>query len=191
MNASQDDRDVVMVLTDEHREIQHMFGVLTDAGIGDARNFTALVDEVVIELARHFSATERCVHPALRRHAPGGDALADRQDAENAQVRHWMKAVTGREPSDAEFEPALAQLMAAVRTHIADEERDVFPKLAASCTPEQLRHMGTTAMAVERSAPTRPHPSAPHKPPMNAVTEPALGLIDKARDRLGHRGSEE
>ena len=190
MNTSHDDRDVLMILTDEHREIQHMLGMLTDAGIGDARNLTALVDEVVIELARHLSATERCLHPALRHDVSDGAALAERQDADNDQVRHWMKAVTGRDPADAEFAPALAELMTAIRAHIADEERDVFPKVSAACTPEQLRHLGVSAAAVERTAPTRPHPSAPHRPPMNAVTEPALGLIDKARDHFDHRGSD-
>jgi hypothetical protein len=96
-----DDRDAVMIFTDEHRELQHMVGMLADAGIGDARNLTALVDEMVIELARHLSAAERCLHPAVRRHVAGGDAMADRLDMENAQVRDWMKAITDRDPSDA------------------------------------------------------------------------------------------
>ena len=189
--TANDDRDAVMILTDEHRELQHMIGVLTDAGIGDARNLTALVDEMVIELARHLSATERCLHPAVREHVVDGAVMVGRLDKENVQVRLFMKAVTGRTPSEPEFGPTLTRLTSAVRAHIADEEASVFPRLAAACTPHELRELGVTVLAVERVAPTRSHPHAPHVPPMNAISERALGLIDKARDRIGRRGSDD
>jgi hypothetical protein len=41
----------------------------------------------------------------------------------------------------------------------------------------------------KKTAPTRPHPAAPDKPPANRIMDPGAGLIDRLRDALASRPS--
>jgi len=41
----------------------------------------------------------------------------------------------------------------------------------------------------KKLAPTRPHPSAPDKPPLNKVLGPPVGLVDRVRDALSGRAT--
>ncbi|MCV2457821.1 hemerythrin domain-containing protein, partial [Streptomyces sp. ICN988] len=40
----------------------------------------------------------------------------------------------------------------------------------------------------KKTAPTRPHPSAPNTPPANKLLAPGAGMVDRARDLLTGRG---
>lgn len=186
-----DRRDVVEVLTHDHREVQEMFGKFENAGIGDARNVKALVDEVVIELSRHSVAEEEHLYPAVRRCVPNGNAMADREIREHADAEVLMQDLSHMEPNDEEFGPKLARLMATVREHIAEEEEQLFPALVAHSTQSELDELGRKVIAAKKAAPTRPHPSVPHSPPMDKVLAPAMGLVDKVRDALTHRGTKD
>jgi hypothetical protein len=42
---------------------------------------------------------------------------------------------------------------------------------------------------VKKMAPTRPHPSAPDKPPANKILGPGAGLVDRLRDTLTGRST--
>ena len=186
-----DRRDVTQVLIHDHREVQEMFAQLEKGDIGDARNIEAVVERVTVELVRHASAEERHLYPAVRLHVAGGDALADAGIREHAEAEELMKALDHLEPSDDAFGRTLARLMTGVRAHIAEEEDVLFPKLIAACTREQLLDLGDQIAAAKKTAPTRPHPAAPHTPPANVVTAPLLGLVDKARDVLSHRATDQ
>lgn len=183
--------DVIEVLIHDHREVEEMFGTLENAGIGDARNIKALVDQVIIELSRHSVAEEEHLYPAVRRRVPNGDALADQEIREHAEAEVLMKALDGMEPNDPDFGPKLAELMAAIRAHIAEEEGQLFPALVAHSTRSELDELGVKVVAAKKTAPTRPHPSAPDTPPMDKLVAPALGLVDKVRDALAHRGTKD
>ncbi len=50
----------------------------------------------------------------------------------------------------------------------------------------QLREKVETAKKV---APTRPHPHAPNAELFHKLVGPGVGLVDRLRDRLTHRGS--
>ena len=41
----------------------------------------------------------------------------------------------------------------------------------------------------KKMAPTRPHPSAPDRPPANKILGPGVGLIDRMRDALTGRNT--
>lgn len=71
-----------------------------------------------------------------------------------------------------------------IRHHIDDEEKDLLPKLQQACSPEDLRDLGEKALRAKKFAPTRPHPSAPDRPPANLVLDAGAGLIDRLRDKL-------
>jgi hypothetical protein len=51
----------------------------------------------------------------------------------------------------------------------------------------ELRTRGEKFERSKRMAPTRPHPSAPDKPPANKILGPGVGLIDRMLDALTNR----
>lgn len=54
--------------------------------------------------------------------------------------------------------------------------------LRQACTPEMPVEPGDKIRRAKAVAPTRPHPSAPDKPPANKLPAPGAGLVDRVRD---------
>jgi hemerythrin superfamily protein len=179
-------RDMIDVLIHDHREVEEMFTEL-ESGAGTPQRIRELTDQVITELVRHSVAEEQYLYPTAREALPGGDELANRELEEHAAAERTMKELDGRDPTDPAFDGLLAQLITDIRGHVADEETDLFPRLRAACTQEQLEELGEKIQRVKKIAPTHPHPSAPDTPPMNKLGGPVLGLVDRVRDALSSR----
>lgn len=89
---------------------------------------------------------------------------------------------------DPQFDPLVAQLKLEVSEHVRDEKAGCSPLLVAACTTEALDELGDKVRTAKKTAPTRPHPSAPDTPPGNKLLGPGAGLVDRARDLLTSRG---
>lgn len=164
-----------------------MFGRLEHGGIGDARNRKALVDEITVELVRHFVVAEQHLFPAVRDALPGGGKLVDRGIAEIRRAERVLKSLEKLEPQDEAFDVEVEELKASFRRHVDEEESEILPELSEICSAERLQELGEHVSKAGKLAPTRPHPNAPHAPPANLVTGPALGLVDRVRDELHGR----
>lgn len=179
--------NVIAELTTDHREVDELFAKIEAQPVGDTQR-RKLVDELTIELVRHSVAEEMHLYPAIREHVAGGDGIADEELSEHADVEQHLKDLEGLPADDAQFNHLVAKLKFEVSAHIRDEEGRLFPLLAAACTPEALDELGDRIRTAKRTAPTRPHPSAPDTPPGNKLVGPGIGLVDRARDVLTGRG---
>jgi hemerythrin superfamily protein len=180
--------DVLEVLIADHREVEQMFSQIEQLPREDPKR-RDIADDVIAELVRHSVAEETYVYPTYRQKLPDGDRLADEETAEHARAEQTMKDLEGLEAGDPRFETLMQTLMTNIRSHIAEEEGDAFPRLRAACTQEELDDLAKKVNAIKRVAPTRPHPSAPDKPLSHKLAGPALGLVDRVRDALSRRGS--
>lgn len=171
----------------DHREVEDLFGRIEALPPGD-KDRKVYADRATIELVRHSVAEEEYLYPAVREHLPDGDALADREIEDHSTAEQIMKDLESCEAGDAEFDRLVGQLMSDVRAHIADEEGNLFPRLRTACTPEALDELGDKVRRAKKTAPTRPHPSAPDTPPANKLMAPGAGLVDRMRDALSGRG---
>lgn len=179
--------NVIDELMTDHREVEELFGRIEALPPGD-KNRKVYADQATIELVRHSVAEEEYLYPAARKHLPDGDALADREIEDHSTAEQIMKDLESCEADDAEFDRLIGQLMSDVRSHIADEEGNLFPRLREACTPEALDELGDRIRQAKKLAPTRPHPSAPNTPPANKLMAPGAGLVDRMRDALSGRG---
>jgi hemerythrin superfamily protein len=183
--------DVVSILTTDHREVEQMFAELEKLrGTGDHDRIREVTEKVITELVRHSVAEEAYLYPATRRFIPGGDALADQEIAEHAEAERVMKDLERTDTTDARFDELLTQLMTDIRTHIQEEESQLFPQLVQHADAEELRELGSKVTAIKKVAPTRPHPSAPDTPPANKLLAPGTGLVDRIRDAISGRGKD-
>ncbi|WP_158895407.1 hemerythrin domain-containing protein [Amycolatopsis anabasis] len=186
MTATEQNTDLISVITSDHREVERVFREL-ESGHGTPEHRRQLADHVITELVRHSVAEEQFMYPAARRVLANGDEIADHEIAEHAQAEQEMKELEDLDPADPRFDQMIGKLIADVRHHIDEEEADLLPKLQAACAPEDLRDLGEKVLRAKEFAPTRPHPNAPSKPPLNLILDPGAGLIDRVRDRLSNR----
>ncbi|MDX3308717.1 hemerythrin domain-containing protein [Streptomyces sp. NPDC054884] len=179
--------NVIDELVTDHREVEEFFGQIEALPSG-AKDRRLYADQATMELVRHSVAEEMHLYPAVREHVPGGDALADKELQDHARAEQLMKDLEGRRPDDPEFDRLIGMLMSEIRAHVADEEQNLFPRLRAACPAEALDELGDKVRTAKKTAPTRPHPAAPDKPPANKMLNPGTGLVDRLRDALTGRG---
>ncbi len=180
-------RDVIAVLTADHREFEQLFSDLETTKDPERRHLIA--EHVIADLVRHSVAEEQYLYPAVRGHVAGGDEIADHETEEHAEAERTMKQIEQTETGSQEFDQLVSQLIAEIRHHLDEEETKLFPKLAAACSVAELRELGAKVEWAKKLAPTRPHPSAPDHPPLNKILGPGIGLVDRVRDTLTGRNS--
>lgn len=178
--------NVIAELTADHRELEELFARI-EAQPVDHPQRRALANRLTAELVRHSVAEEMHLFPALRKNVRDGKGLAAEELAEHAQVEQVLKDLEGLHANDPQFDDTVAKLKSEVASHIDEEEHDLFPKLAASCSPEKLDELGELVRRSKETAPTRPHPLLPDTPPANKLLAPGAGLVDRVRDLLSGR----
>jgi hemerythrin superfamily protein len=179
--------DVIAELTGDHEEVEQIFTNIEALPSGDSRR-KEYADRATMELVRHSVAEEAYLYPAVRQHLAGGDALADSELADHAAAERTMKDLEGCAADHPDFDMLIAKLMSEIREHVMDEETNLFPRMRENCTPEMLTDLGDKVRQAKKTAPTRPHPAAPDKPPLNKLLAPGVGLVDRVRDALSGRG---
>ncbi|MGN9811018.1 hemerythrin domain-containing protein [Micromonospora sp. BQ11] len=180
------EQDVVDVLTADHREVEVLF-VELESRQGTPEHRRHLADVVIAELVRHAIAEEMYVYPTARKALPDGDQIAEHEISEHSDAERTMKDLESLDPSDARFDELLAHLTSTIRHHVQDEESDLFPRLRAAVAREEMVELAGKVQAAKKSAPTRPHPAAPDRPPANKMLAPGTGLVDRVRDAISGR----
>ncbi|GAA2322628.1 hemerythrin domain-containing protein [Streptomyces caniferus] len=179
--------DVIAELTTDHREVDDLFERFEDAPPG-SEDRRRIVDALTIELVRHSVAEEEYLYPAVREHLEEGDALADKELADHARVEQLLDDLQHRDATDKDFDRLMVKLRTEVRAHVEDEENRLFAQLRTGVHPYVLEELGNKIRQAKKSAPTRPHPGAPTKPPANKLLAPGVGLVDRVRDYVTGRG---
>lgn len=184
------ERDVIEILTHDHREVEGMFEELEslnsahdDAGRSRRQD---LVDQVTIELVRHSVAEEAEVYPQVAERISDEEATRSRQ--EHAEAEQTLKRLERLKPDDPSFGGELMTLIREIREHVREEEGQIFPQMRKAFSEDELLDLGRRVERMKRVAPTRPHPSAPDEPPGDKLLGPVTGLVDRMRDALSHRG---
>ncbi|MEU6577369.1 hemerythrin domain-containing protein [Streptomyces sp. NPDC046805] len=156
--------NVIDELVTDHGEVEEFFGRIEALPPGDKERKTC-AEQATMELVRHSVAEEEYLYAAVRKHVTNGDALADEEIEDHAKAEQIMKDLEGHEAGDAQFDRLIGTLMSEVRSHIADEEEHLFPKLRAACSEDTLYELGEKVRRAKKTAPTRPHPSMPDTVP--------------------------
>ena len=180
------ERDVISVLTRDHRQVQELFGRLQTAR--DPGERRRLADEVTIMLVRHAAAEQRYLFPVLAKVLPGGDTITSEAIAGHAAIEKALKHLYEADPAGPEFHVALGKLLVHMQSHINDEEEVLFPRLADHFTDNALIELGDRVQSAKDKAPTWPHPAVADAPPLNKLLAPGTPLVDRIRDRLNGNG---
>lgn len=140
-------------------------------------------DVLVATLARHLSAEEQYLYPAVHSVLREGRAIAERELAADAELLVALRRLHST-PGD---RAALESITQRVREHTHRTGSGVFRALRERCTDSELVRLGNRVEIAVSAAPTRPHPGTPSTPPLNKIVDPALGVVDKVMDVLSRR----
>jgi hemerythrin-like domain-containing protein len=159
------DVDALALLTDDHRHLQALFARYTAAGAEDHSARRAIAAVVCTALRRHATLEAEILYPAART-ALGSESAALVATAElaHAVVDELVVALERLAPADPEHAATFAALAGRVERHIADEERELFPRIRAA--PLDLRALAVRlrdrdeALVAETDSPGQVEPSA-------------------------------
>jgi hemerythrin superfamily protein len=185
-------RDVVDLLSADHREFDRIFGELEQlagrSGEDIVKRKRELVDEVTIGLVKHSVAEETQVYPRVEKQIDKEEAEHSKE--EHAEAEETMKRLERMDASDPEFDGAVADLIREIRHHVEHEESRMFPELRARFTREELVEMAGKVEMVKKIAPTRAHPMTPNEAGIRLAVGPVASLLDHLRDAVSGRGKQ-
>jgi hemerythrin superfamily protein len=176
--------DAIALLKADHKTVETLFRKFEQAGTNAKKLKRKLVDQIVRELAVHAVIEEQILYPALRTR---GEKFEDPvlEALEEHHVAKWLLKELESLPAEAErFNAKVKVLIENVRTHVAEEERGLFPKMRKAFTPAELREMAQALTVAKKAAPTRPHPRAPDTPPGNMVAGAVSAVLDMGKDAV-------
>ncbi|WP_145724945.1 hemerythrin domain-containing protein [Nocardioides sp. J9] len=171
-------QNVVELLTAQHRQVERLFDEVQTTTDTDrcARAF----DELRRLLSVHEAAEEIVTHPNATRHGIGD--VVEARHAEEHEAKELLASLDGLDVNSAEFASGIERLRTMVLEHARNEEELEFPTLLAEASEAELEKMAAAVLAVEKIAPTRPHPAAGESAVVNAAVGPLASLVDRARD---------
>ncbi|MBV9949510.1 MAG: hemerythrin domain-containing protein [Myxococcales bacterium] len=149
------------VLVAQHRAIEALFD---EVELETRRRPRAsAVSRLAEELIAHMAAEEAVFYPAVAQAlgpAPEGDPSGD----EHLLLRVELRRVLETSVSDRTFRERVQVLRELFERHVADEERKLFPRVAASLPDTQLELLGAEILA--------------SRPPVWIVSTEGRALVD-------------
>ena len=190
MTQTESQRDVVDLLSADHREFDRIFteleGLFGQTGPDVLQRKRELVDEVTIGLVKHSVAEETRVYPRVEKQVDREEAETSKH--EHAQAEETMKRLERMDPGDPGFDDAVAELIREIRHHVEHEESRMFTELRATFDRDELVRMAEEVERVKALAPTRAHPMTPNEGVVRTVAGPVASLLDHLRDAVSGRG---
>jgi hemerythrin-like domain-containing protein len=187
---TENERDVVDVLTADHREFDRIFRELEQlfgrSGEEVLERKRRLVDEVTIGLVKHSVAEETQVYPRVEQQVD--EEEAEHSKEEHAEAEETMKRLERMDPGDPGFDVAVAELIREIRHHVEHEEGRMFTELRANFSRQELVDMAQQVETVKKIAPTRAHPMTPNEAGVRLAVGPVASLLDHLRDAVSGRG---
>ncbi|MFC8367377.1 hemerythrin domain-containing protein [Streptomyces sp. NPDC057239] len=163
----------------DHARLDTMMNRWLAGGADD--ELDALWQGIVQLVFSHAFAEETVLWPLLRRAAPHGEELTSHVEEEHQAINDLVARVE-KSPDDPRRAEWIQQAFSLIRQDIRDEEDELLPRLRDEFSDRQLRRIGAAWETVRATAPTRPHPGVPRRPPGNALRGVPLSVFDRLRD---------
>jgi hemerythrin superfamily protein len=177
--------DAIELLCHDHRMVEQLFRDYRAAATDTQRR--GVVEILVRELSKHAALEELMVYPLARKVLPDGQQEIDEHLTEHMDVKKTLIALDGLSAGDEATDELIAELQREVEQHVQEEEGVLMPQLRKALDEQALAELGQELDKGKQTAPTRPHPAAPDKPPLLTLAAPVAAIYDRLRDRLQRR----
>jgi hemerythrin superfamily protein len=137
VTRTDDEMSIRNLLLMDHTKADILFREILSAN--DPQKIQEYFGQLYKDIKVHGTAEEQVLYPAVRPYYEHTQEIYDQTD----EVMQMLDEIKPLNPSESEFKAKIEQLRTAVRTHINQEENDIFPKLRDNFTHEQQKQMAT------------------------------------------------
>jgi hemerythrin superfamily protein len=148
--------DALQLLADDHRDVTDLFAEI--ASTGEPKQRRVIVNKIINALSQHASVEEELFYPAIRDRVVEGEGYITVSLEEHEKAKVQLHKLDRMKPTDPLFDPSVGELEKEVKEHIADEEMQLFPRVRAAFSADELDDLGQQLAGRKEAAPTRPHP---------------------------------
>lgn len=121
-----------LILAD-HQRVNELFGSFASTPSGSTTGL------IVDALTAHDAAEHAALYPLVG-HLMGDVGVVERAAAAHSAIEQQIERLSALEGDP--LVVAVGVLQRLVEEHVADEERNILPQLAAAATPQQLEGLG-------------------------------------------------
>lgn len=106
-------------------------------------------------------------------------------------VKDRLYKIESLAPASPEYASLLSEIMAHLREHNDSEELNDLPPLEKAIGVEASQKAAASFSRTKKFVPTRAHPSAPNKPPLETLAGFLAAPMDKLKDAFAKFPTEE
>jgi iron-sulfur cluster repair protein YtfE (RIC family) len=179
--------DALILLKDDHRRVQKLFGSYENCGEKALQAKRRIVGEIIRELSQHAAIEEQFFYPMVRREV--SISSSDLQEAleEHHEVTFILAELMPMDPFDERFDPKVAELFENVRHHMYHEEQELFPEVRARVGRKALLELGETLQRGKRLAPVRHRSRSFYYPSADVMVRALVGAAGRVRVAMNLR----
>lgn len=137
VKRTDDEISIRDLLLADHTKADTLFGEILSTD--DPQKRQEYFGQLYQDLKAHGTAEEEVVYPAIRPHYEHTQEIYEQTD----EVMQMLDEIKPLDPASSEFTAKVEQLQTAVRTHINQEEQDIFPQLKDKFSHEQQKQMAS------------------------------------------------
>jgi hemerythrin superfamily protein len=137
VTRTDDEMSIRNLLLMDHTKADILF--MEILGTNDPHKIQEYFGQLYKDIKAHGTAEEQVVYPAVRQYYEHTQEIYAQTD----EVMEMLDEIKLINPSSSEFKAKIEQLRTAVRTHINQEEKDIFPKLRDNFSHEQQKQMAS------------------------------------------------
>ncbi len=138
-----DEMSILQLLRMDHSKTDVLF--MEILGSNDPQKIQEYFGQLYKDVQAHGAAEEQVIYPAVRPYYEDTQELY----AETADVKRMLDEIKSMNSYDSEFKTKVEQLMTTLRTHINQEENEMFPKISDNFSHEQHKQMATEFKTVK------------------------------------------
>jgi hemerythrin superfamily protein len=121
-------QDAVQLLTADHTKVKKLFKEFEKLKEdSDAREKSALVEEICNELKVHTAVEEEIFYPALRE-CIDDEEIMDEADVEHESAKSLIEQLSKMRPGENHYDAKVTVLGEYVNHHVEEEQGEMFPK---------------------------------------------------------------
>jgi hemerythrin superfamily protein len=171
--------DVIRILLEQHAQVRDLFAEVQKAPAAERQE---PFDRLRALLAVHETGEELVLRPQAD--DSEWKSVATERNNEEDEANHVLASLEDMDTASEAFLEKLKEFEEAVDEHAEAEESQEFPRVLQALDEDKRRKLGSRLQAVEKMAPTHPHPTAAGSTTAQALTGPFAAMVDRVKDAL-------
>jgi hemerythrin superfamily protein len=141
--------------------------------------------EIIKELSVHAFVEEEVLYPTFKQY--GMEAELKHSLEEHQGLKNDLYKLDQMTEVDQKYLQTMKAIIKETLHHMKEEEEETLAKFSKQAPVDVLVKLGEDYEAKKSMAPTRPHPSAPNKPPGSTMAGLGAAVVDKVKDKVQGR----